>query len=209
MPSSKRVFLGNHIFEVTEKVYEPAEDSFLFAENLDDAKNKKVLDIGTGCGILAISVAEDAKSVCCIDINPFAIRCAKQNAKLNSLDAKMFFLQGDLFSALNRKIKFDLILFNSPYLPSHEEEGNIWIERAWSGGEKGREVIDRFINQVCSHIKNEGSLLLMQSNLSNIDATILELSKIFKKVQVDAKLSLPFFEELVLIRATRLINQHS
>ena len=49
----------------SEDVYEPAEDSFLFAENLDVEKGAQVLDVGTGCGILGILAAEKAALCSC------------------------------------------------------------------------------------------------------------------------------------------------
>jgi release factor glutamine methyltransferase len=50
---SKKVCFRDYVFHVYENVYEPAEDSFLFAENLAVEKGEVVLDMGTGCGILA------------------------------------------------------------------------------------------------------------------------------------------------------------
>ena len=59
----KRVHFGNHVFNVWENVYEPAEDLFLFAENLEVEKGAQVLDVGSGCGMLGILAAEKAKNV--------------------------------------------------------------------------------------------------------------------------------------------------
>ena len=79
---SKRVFFGDYVFLVDENVYEPAEDSFLFAENLDVKEGERVLDVGTGCGILGIIAAKKAGEVVAVDVNPYAVRCAKENARL-------------------------------------------------------------------------------------------------------------------------------
>ncbi|MDI6690428.1 MAG: methyltransferase, partial [Candidatus Bathyarchaeota archaeon] len=49
---SKKVFFADYVFYVSENVYEPAEDSFLFAENLMVRERDFVLDMGIGCGIL-------------------------------------------------------------------------------------------------------------------------------------------------------------
>jgi len=84
MPSpSKKVFFADYGFHVSGNVYEPAEDSFLFAENLAVKEGEIVLDMGAGCGILGIIAAEKAAKVVAVDINPYAVRCAKENAKLN------------------------------------------------------------------------------------------------------------------------------
>ena len=50
----KKIFFDNSVFYVLKNVYEPAEDSFLLAENLVVNQNDVVLDVGTGCGILGI-----------------------------------------------------------------------------------------------------------------------------------------------------------
>ena len=154
MPSpSKKVFFADYGFHVSGNVYEPAEDSFLFAENLAVKEGEVILDMGAGCGILSIIAAEKAAKVVAVDINPYAIRCAKENAKLNRVADKIFFVQGDLFTPIKIGEKFSLILFNAPYLPSESTEEASWLELAWAGGVTGRQVIDRFICKAPRYLK--------------------------------------------------------
>lgn len=197
----KRVNFGSYIFDVWENVYEPAEDSFLFAENLDVAKGAEVLDVGTGCGLLGIVAADRGGNVLAFDLNPYAVRCAKQNSVLNNVRAKMAFMQTDLLTALNGTVRFDLILFNAPYLPSAESEVATWIGRSWAGGVNGRQVIDRFIPQATAHLKPTGRILLMQSTLANPQETINRFGEHNTKAHIKAELKLPFFETLTLIEA--------
>jgi release factor glutamine methyltransferase len=204
--SSKKVFFGDYVFHVTENVYEPAEDSFLFAENLSVREGARVADIGTGCGMLGIIAAAKAKEVVGVDLNPYAVRCAKENATVNHVANKLSFLQGDLFSAIRAEEKFDLILFNAPYLPSEPGEENSWIGRAWAGGVSGRHVIDSFIREGPKHLKAHGQILLMQSTLSDVEETLNRLEEKGLKTDILAKQFLPFFEKVVLIRA-RLTNR--
>jgi len=204
MPSpSKKVYFRDYIFHVYENVYEPAEDSFLFAENSAVKKSGVVLDMGTGCGILGIIAADKAAKVVMVDINPYAVRCAKENAKLNGVLDKMFFVQGDLFAAIRVEEKFDSILFNAPYLPSKPSEDKTWLVRAWAGGTTGRQVIDRFICQAPEHLKENGCILLMQSMLSDVNETLRRFEKNGLKTSIVAKRSLPFFETIVLVKAER------
>ena len=170
--------MENYVFDVCENVYEPAEDSFLFAENLDVEKGAEVLDVGTGCGILGILAAEKAAHVVAVDLNPYAIRCAKKNSALNNVRSKMAFIQAGLLTAFNENAKFDLILFNAPYLPSAEHEEDSWMVRSWAGGINGRQVIDRFISQAPPHLKANGRILLMQSTLANVEETIRKFEEI-------------------------------
>jgi len=199
----KKVFFANYVFHVSENVYEPAEDSFLFAENLVVKKGETVLDVGTGCGILGIIAAEKAAGVVAVDINPHAVRCAKENAKLNGVVDKMFFVCGGLFAPIKTEEKFDLILFNSPYLPSEPSENKSWLERAWAGGVAGRQVIDRFICEAPKYLKKDGRILLMQSTLSNVDKTLRRFEESGLRTSIVVKRALPFFETIVLVKAER------
>ena len=198
---TKRVHFSNYIFNIYENIYEPAEDSFLFAENLDVKEGAQVLDVGTGCGMLGILAAEKAGIVVAVDLNPYAIRCARENSALNNVRSKIDFIQADLFTALNTKATFDLILFNAPYLPSDESEAASWIGRSWAGGVNGRQVIDRFISEAPLHLKLRGRVLLMQSTLTNVEETIRKFGECNFKASIKAARKLPFFETLTLIEA--------
>lgn len=199
--SSKEVFYDELGFYVFRDVYEPGDDTFLLAENLDVGENERVMDVGTGCGILAILAALKASWVLAVDINPSAVRCARVNARRNGVLEKIDFLCGDLFRPLKEEAFFDLILFNAPYLPA-EKESKDWIEYAWSGGKSGRKIIDRFLNSISSYLKRGGRLLLVQSSLSNVDKSMLMLRELgFKAEIIDERRFL--FETIVLIRAAR------
>ncbi len=197
----KRIHFDNYVFNVWENVYEPAEDSFLFAENLDVETGAQVLDVGTGCGVLGILAAEKAGNVVAVDLNPYAVCCARENAALNNLLYKMAFIQTDLLTALNESAKFDLILFNAPYLPAAESEAESWLGRSWAGGINGRKVIDRFIDVAPLHLKPDGRILLMQSTLANVEETICKFGELNLKASIKADCKLPFFETLTLIEA--------
>jgi len=199
----KRIYFEKQAFDVCEDVYEPADDSFLFAENLEIESGVEVLDVGTGCGILAILAAEKGAGVIAIDLSPYAIQSAKENAALNNVQNKITFVQAGLLTAFNEKAKFDLILFNAPYLPSTECEMESWIGRSWAGGSDGRQVIDRFIFEAPSHLKANGRILLMQSTLANVEKTIQKFEEQNMKAIIKAERKLPFFETLILIEAEK------
>ncbi len=200
MKCSKKLLVRGHVFYVDEKVYEPAEDTFLIVENLKVEEKEVVLDLGTGCGILAVLAAKQAKKVVATDINPYAIKCAKKNAKMNCVEDKIEFRRGDLFQPIRPNETFSLILFNSPYLPSQPYEERTWVGKSWAGGLNGRKVIDRFISNAPEFLKSDGKISLVQSSLSDIEKTVDIFGKSGLKARVVAKVEFPF-ERIALIEA--------
>ncbi len=204
MPSpTKRVHFDGFVFDVNDDVYEPAEDSFLFAENLKVGAGEAVLDLGTGSGILAVLVANKASRVVAVDLNPYAVRCAKENAKLNGVNNRIDFVQCNLFAPFRVGVGFDVVLFNAPYLPSESGEEASWIGRSWAGGADGRQVVDCFITQVPAYLKPAGRVLLMQSTLTGVQETLRGFAEQGFDAHVAAEQKLAFFETLTLIEAKR------
>ncbi len=200
--SRKKIFFNDHAFYVSRDVYEPAEDTFLLAENLSIDENDVVLDLGTACGILEILAAKKAKMVVATDLNPHAVNCAKINAKLSRVEDKMDIRLGDLFQPIKQDERFSLILFNAPYLPSSRDEEKTWIERAWAGGPTGRQLIDRFISEAPRYLSENGRILLVQSSLSNINETLQKLTELGLKARIFAEKKV-MFETIALIEARR------
>ncbi|ACX73161.1 methylase [Methanocaldococcus vulcanius M7] len=184
------------------EVYEPAEDTFLLLKNIVDVENKEVLEIGVGTGIISIACAKrGAKKVVGVDINPFAVNLALENAKLNNVN-NVSFIKSDLFE--NVRGEFDVILFNPPYLPTLDEdklEGN--IDYAFNGGKSGREVLNRFLEEVGDYLKEGGVVQILQSSLTGEEETISMLKQLGFDVKVVDRLKIPF-EELMVINGYKL-----
>lgn len=170
-------------------IYEPAEDSFLIQEQLKKyVKNKKCLDMGTGSGILALTcIKNGAKSVLASDISQETVK----NAKKQHIKA----VKSDLFS--NIKGKFDVIIFNPPYLPLDGREDN---ESALitSGGKKGDEVTLKFLEQSSKYLSKNGIILLLLSSLTpkNRIDKVIKQNKYFKTTIAEKKL---FMEKLYVL----------
>jgi release factor glutamine methyltransferase len=189
-------YKGIH-YKTYPEVYEPAEDTFLLAENLQVERRDRVLEIGTGAGIVAITVSRKCRTVVATDINPHAIKCATHNI-INNKTYNVELKEGNLFEPVSGE-KFDLILFNTPYLPTSDDERvDDELEAAWDGGADGREVIDRFIDELTDYLNPEGRVQLVQSSLSDIDKTLDKLEKIGLDASVTAR-EKHFFEEVVVI----------
>jgi len=185
-------------FNVAENVYEPAQDTFLLADNLDANPRERVLELGTGCGLLAILAARAGAQVVATDINPAALKCARANALAHGVTDCIDFRSGDLFEPVAGE-RFDLVIFNPPYLPvPKEEELDEPLDRAWEAGPDGRRVIDRFLRGLSNHLTPNGRALFVQSSLADIPKT-LEVLKMggFRVNTLREKLP---FEELFLLR---------
>lgn len=136
-------------------IYEPAEDSFLLQKYVRKYAHRKVLDMGTGSGIQALTALEKTKDVSAVDIDPLAINLLKKK----EVNAKV----SDLFS--NVKGKFDLIIFNPPYLPADKRE-DADSARSTTGGKKGYELIEKFLKRAKRFLKKDGKILIVFSSLT-------------------------------------------
>lgn len=189
---------GGKNFGVGPDVYEPAEDTFLLAENLDAQRGERVLELGTGCGLLAILAAKAGAKVVATDINPAALECARANAAVHGVADCIDFRHGGFFEPVAGE-RFNLVIFNPPYLPVSDEEAlGTPLDLAWEAGPDGRAVIDRFLNELPEHLVSNGRALFVQSSLSDISKTLHVLETNGFQVNVlRKKLS---FEELFLLR---------
>ena len=210
------------------EVYEPMEDSFLLAEHVKKHSLGFVLDVGTGSGIQAIAASEKAKLVIGIDTSRDAIKLAtenalKQNVKntgffesnmldlLKKIETKKQFKNSFLKEIKNKKIHdflekkilFDLIIFNPPYLPQDKgiEDKSIY------GGIKGHETLEKFFSKVSEYLKENGNILIVFSSLTKkekVDGLLQNYCFEFK--QVDEKKL--FFETLFvyLIKKSGLLK---
>ncbi len=160
------------LLEIPEDVYDPAEDSFLLAENVLDLNNEKVLEIGSGSGYVSIFLAKNFPNAdfFCVDINPKAAIITKKNAKQNLVNLEV--VNSDLFTSFLKMKKspyFDIVLFNSPYLPVTDFGV---LEQAWSGGKDGLNVVKPFLKELPFYLKQEGFCYLVVS--SKTDLALLE-----------------------------------
>ncbi|MGB9708099.1 MAG: HemK2/MTQ2 family protein methyltransferase [Candidatus Pacearchaeota archaeon] len=159
-------------------MYEPREDSLLLLKHIKNSikPQNKVLDMGTGSGILAKEASRFSNNVVAADISE---DLQKSLGKIN-------IIHSDLFSNINDR--FDVILFNPPYLPSKEIK-HIDLD----GGKNGTEVIDRFLKQAREHLETKGKILLLCSSLNkNIENLFKKYNYTFRKIDESSL----FFEKL-------------
>lgn len=125
---------------------------------------KKILDIGTGTGLIAIALAKEFKNaeIIGLDINPKAIDLAKKNARHHKVD-NIKFIESDLFSNLKEK-DFDLIISNPPYIDKNlkkslQKELTYEDDRALYSGSSGLDLIRKIIIE-SRDLSKEFNLLL-------------------------------------------------
>ena len=162
------------IFYFTPEVFSPhffVVSSTFFADHLHIPRNARVLDMGTGSGLLGILASQRAKSVIATDISPAAVHNARINVKLNSLGHKIILKRGNLFRPITEK--FDVILFNPPYYPVKPKT---YMEVAWCCGENYL-ILRNFLSQVRKYLTPNGFIQISAS--SYMDLKLLQ--KLFKK----------------------------
>lgn len=175
-------------------MYPPKDDSYFLSEVLigylkklpEQIKNKlTALDLGTGSGIQAETLANflPKNNILCCDIDKEALSYVKNKG--------FKILNSNLFSKI--KQKFDLIVFNPPYLP----ECGYDKEKDTTGGKFGDETILSFLKQAKKHLKKQGKIFLLFSSLTPQKRIINEIKKQkFKILSIKEKKL--FFESLFI-----------
>ncbi|MEM1689298.1 MAG: methyltransferase [Candidatus Hadarchaeales archaeon] len=194
-----KVYYGNLEFLVLPSVYEPSDDTYLLASNLQILPGQRVLEIGTGCGMIAVISALMGGKVTATDISEEAINCARINAEKHGLSIE--FLVGDLFQPVRGRT-FDVVIFNPPYLPSLSSCDDP-ILKACEGGPEGRIVVDAFLDELPKHLEPGGEVYLVQSSLSNVERTEKRLRELGFELKIKRKKL--WFEELFLFRGKRSV----
>jgi methylase of polypeptide subunit release factors len=131
-----------------------------------DLRGKRVLDIGTGSGILALAAARSgAAAVTALDINPNAALTAAENAHLNGLGDRVAAVCSNLLSALSPRAGFDVIVTNPPYF---SDEPRDLADRAWHAGPGLRDIAALF-EQARQRLAANGTCYVLLSSDCDLD----------------------------------------
>ncbi|MGC8977674.1 MAG: peptide chain release factor N(5)-glutamine methyltransferase [Candidatus Ratteibacteria bacterium] len=183
----KGVFIPRPETELlVEKIIKIYKENFL-------PESVKILDIGTGCGNIAICLAKNIENsyVIGIDISKKSLKIAKENARLNNVENKINFKYSNLFSNINDN--FDIIVSNPPYIseneyPSLSKEIKYEPKRAIIGGKDGLKIIKKILKECPKFLKNNGYLILevgykQSDKIKEIKSNKLTLISIEKDLQ--------------------------
>jgi len=132
-------------------MYKPDSDSFFMIDTIKelDLKGKSALEIGCGSGVIAEELATRFRKVLAVDIDPKSVEFTRKKG----INAKV----SDLFSKVQKK--FDLIVFNPPYLPCYYEEDK---ENCCGDGR----IIKRFVKEAPGFLERSGTILFLTSSLT-------------------------------------------
>lgn len=149
------------LIDVDMDVYSPSDDTFLMLSAINPRIGQTVLEMGTGTGIIALNCAKAGCRTTAADISRRSLNCARNNAKINGLTIE--FIQSDLFSNITGK--YDMIIFNPPYLSGEDAEVlAIDDRRQLIGGERGHEISVKFMEQAVQYLSDNGRIYLLTSS---------------------------------------------
>lgn len=204
-------------FIVTPDVLIPRQDTETLVEavlkHVEDTglKNARILDVGTGSGCIAVSLAHFVKDcrVLAIDISEGALKTAAKNAKKCGVVDRVLFLKGDVFDGLLEAIQknsfttcegqygngtFDIIVSNPPYIPA-EEIKTLHIQvrdyepgRALNGGEDGLDFY-KAITCEAAKLLRPGSLLAFEVGYGQAEDVLGLMQKSFCEIKILKDLS--------------------
>lgn len=194
-------------FKVTPDVLIPRPETELLVDEVLKILKLKlltVLDLGTGSGNIAISLAKNNKKIkiLALDISEKALEVADENAKKHRVEKRIFFLVSDLLSSI--KSSPDVIVTNLPYIPSaripylDSSVKDFEPKIALDGGEDGFDLYRKLFAQ----IKKKGwkpKLIVGEIDYTHGELAIQEALKYFPTHQVEVKLDLTHKQRILKI----------
>ncbi len=187
----KTEFMGLE-FKVAKDVFIPRPETEILVETAIEeahelissgANELNIIDIGTGCGCIAISLAKlmSEVNITATDISQEALNLAKENAKTHNVENRIIFLKSDLFDASQMPdMRYAICISNPPYIPTAEIQ-NLQREvrhepyLALDGGEDGLSIYRRLVKSSAHYLRRE-SLLIMEIGFNQLEG----LKNIFK-----------------------------
>jgi release factor glutamine methyltransferase len=183
-------FMGE-FFKVTPDVLIPRpETELLVTKAIELIKGndlKTVLDIGTGSGCIACTIAKKTSStVLGVDISSDALRIALDNVTRLGINNRAVFRKSDLFSKVREEEKFDMIVSNPPYIPigtelepevKHEPSVALFAE------ENGLQMYRRIVSEAPKYL-NDGGWLIFELGLGEAEPVKAFMNEYFEEVDI-------------------------
>jgi release factor glutamine methyltransferase len=177
----EREFYGRP-FRVDARVLIPRPDTealvdVALARSAHVSLSMRQLDLCTGSGCVAITMARQrpTASVLASDLSPDALRVARENAmRLGAYNVG--FVESDLFTRMDPRVRFDVITANPPYIASSEiaslmpDVRDFEPRLALDGGEDGLDLVRRIVEEAPAYLAKDG-LLALEIGAGEADAT--------------------------------------
>ena len=157
-------------------------------DSIREVEGKSVLDLGCGCGALAVAALyRGARHVVAADISAAAVKNTRENLKFHRLTDRATVVRSDLFAKLGGQ-RFDRILFNSPFLYTESDIDQIPVDTTEALKrtmfDPGYRLCSRFYRDVRSHLKPRGYVQFASNSVANTPKLdeILKLNGLRKTV---------------------------
>ena len=188
-------FMGE-FFKVTPDVLIPRDETeILVTKAIELIKQncfENVLDIGTGSGCIACTIAKKTKAtVLGVDISSDALRIALDNVTRLGINNRAVFRKSDLFSKVRDEEKFDMIISNPPYIPLGtilSDEVNYEPQIALFADENGLRFYKKIVAHAPEYLKPNG-YLLFELGIGESKAVKQFMEKDFTDITVEKDLA--------------------
>jgi release factor glutamine methyltransferase len=189
----------------TELLVEEALALALAGERPQDTPSLTIVDVGTGCGAIALALAAHLPSaqIIATDISPAALALAQGNAERLGPTSPLRFLCGDLLEPFEQPV--DIVVANLPYVRSDDWQ-RLPVDircyeprEALDGGPDGLRVIERLLRQAPPLLRSDAALLL-EIGYDQGPPVVALASEVFPEATVEVKKDLASLDRLLVIR---------
>ena len=207
----RREFFGLE-FAVRQGVLIPRPETELLVERAlhlaqqiqEHGRAPRVVDIGTGCGNIAIALAVNMPELCIygVDNSSEALSVARENVRHHKVSDRVNLLQGDLLAPLPERV--DIIIANLPYV-REDRMSRLQPEVDWEpaealcGGPDGLDVLRRLLEQAPGKLR-KGGCLLMEMDPGQADTLSREVLARFPGAELETEKDLAGHDRLLVVR---------
>ena len=188
-------FMGNK-FKVTPDVLIPRDETEILVRQaikiIEDNNFEDVLDIGTGSGCIACTIAKNTSAtVLGVDISTDALRIALDNVTNLEINNRAIFRKSDIFSGIRDGEVFELIVSNPPYIPQNTEL-SIEVQKepalALFAEENGLAIYRKIIEEAPKYLTEDG-YLMFELGINEADEVKTMMNKDFAEIKIEKDLA--------------------
>ncbi len=188
-------FMGE-FFKISPNVLIPRDETEILVTRAIELirKNKftNVLDIGTGSGCIACTIAKQTEAVALgVDISTDALRVALDNVTKLGINNRAVFRKSDLFERVRPEEKFDIIISNPPYIPygtKLDTEVCQEPQLALFAEENGLEFYRKITEQAPEYLKEDG-YLMFELGIGEAEGVKQFMEKDFNNITIEKDLA--------------------